>query len=164
MLFRSRKSGRELLHELSGSLKLGSKSRTVFAVQPASYSMDDDRIVFEVAKANDADPAWLSEHGTRSAWHRKNGAFERCAEFDWEEWMNPGAPNSEKRAVTLEMVASIYADTGRPGMKKSELARAVAEKFDVGESTVMRAIQDGSGYLAKHLNQVAGVVALRRDK
>jgi DnaB-like helicase N terminal domain/AAA domain len=159
-----RKSGRELLHELSGSLKLGSKSRTVFAVQPATYSMDDDRIVFEVAKANDADPAWLQEHGTRSAWHRKNAAFERCAEFDWEEWMNPGSPNAEKRAVSMEMVESIFADTGRPGMKQGQLVKAIAEKFDVGESTVWRAIKEGSGYLAAKLNHAAGVVALRKGE
>jgi hypothetical protein len=159
-----RKSGRELLHELSGSLKLGSKSRTVFAVQPATYSMDDDRIVFEVAKANDADPAWLAEHGTRSAWHRKNAAFERCGEFDWEEWMNPGSPNAEKRAVSLEMVEAVFKETGRAGMKQGQLVKAIAEKFDVGESTVWRAIKEGSGYLAGKLNHAAGVVALRKGE
>lgn len=153
-----RKSGRELLHELSGSLKLGSTSRTVFAVQPASYDMADDRLVFEVAKANDADPKWLAEHGTRSAWHRRNGAFESCREFDWEEWMNPGGNNAEKRAVSLEMIQACM--KGRPGMKAGELVRAIAEKFDVGASTVWRAIGQG-GYALKWLDSAAGVVALK---
>lgn len=159
-----RKSGRELLHELSGSLKLGSKSRTVFAVQPATASMDDDRIVFEVAKANDADPDWLKEHGTRSAWHRKNGAFESCREFDWDEWMHPGAPNSEKRSVSMDMVREVFTAARRQGMKAGELVRAIAQRFDVGESTVWRAIKEGSGYLSPKLNHAAGVVALKKEE
>jgi energy-coupling factor transporter ATP-binding protein EcfA2 len=157
-----RKSGRELLHELSGSLKLGSTSRTVFAVQPASYSMDDDRIVFEVAKANDCDPAWLREHGTRSAWHRRNAAFEGCREFDWEEWMNPGQANAEKRSVTLDMVQSVFKATGRHGMKRGELVREISERFEVGESTVWRSIK-GDGYARKWIDEAGGIVALRRN-
>ncbi len=157
-----RKSGRELLHELSGSLKLGSTSRTVFAVQPASYSMDDDRIVFEVAKANDADPDWLKEYGTRSAWHRRNAAFEACRDFDWDEWMNPGQPNAEKRAVTLEMFQTAFRATQRHGMKKGELVREIAERFEVGESTVWRAIK-GDGYGRKWIDEAGGVVALKEE-
>lgn len=143
-----RKAGRELLHELSGSLALGSTSRTVFAVQPASYSMDDDRIVFEVAKANDADPAWLAEFGTRSAWHRKNGAFESCADFDWEEWQNPsGGRGEERRALDAGKIREAFG--GEKFLSKSGLAKRCEEKFEVGYSTVMKAISKGpGGYLA----------------
>jgi hypothetical protein len=155
-----RKNGRELLHELSGSLKLGSTSRTVFAVQPATASMDDDRIVFEVAKANDADPAWLKEYGTRSAWHRRNGAFESCATFDWEEWNNPGQNNGEKRAVSLDMIREVIGT--RAGMKGGELVRAITDRFEVGGSTVWRAIGK-DGYARRWLDEVAGVVALKEE-
>ena len=154
-----RKSGRELLHELSGSLALGSTSRTVFAVQPASYAMDDDRIVFEVAKANDADPKWLAEHGTRSAWHRKNGAFESCKAFDWENWMNPATNNQERQAITLEMLKEAFGN--RKGMKRSELVKTISTNHDVGESTVWRAINK-EGYLHKYLTEAtAGIVGLK---
>ena len=157
-----RKTGRELLHELSGSLKLGSTSRTVFTVQPASPSMDDDRIVFEVAKANDANPAWLKEHGTRSAWHRRNGAFESCANFDWEEWQNPGVNNTEKRAISLAMIQDVFRAERRPGLKSGELVKALAEMFDVGESTVWRAIR-ADGYARRWIDEVAGLVAIKEE-
>ena len=155
-----RKTGRELLHELSGSLKLGSTSRTVFVVQPATPDMEDDRIVFELAKANDCRPEWLKEFGTRSAWHRRNGAFAACDKFDWEEWQNPGGRNEEKRAVTLPMIQA--AMRGRAGMKAGELVKRIAEAEEVGESTVWRAIGKG-GYAHKWLDEVAGVVALKED-
>lgn len=153
-----RKTGRELLHELSGSLKLGSTSRTVFTVQPASPEMEDDRIVFEIAKANDCDPAWLGKYGTRSAWHRKNGAFTPAGGFDWETWLNPGPANSEKRAVSEEMVREVFAVSGRKGMKAGELVRAIVERFDVGASTVWRAVGAG-GYARAWLDETAGVMA-----
>jgi hypothetical protein len=159
-----RKSGRDLLNELSGSLKLGSASRTVFAVQPASNRMDDDRIVFEVAKANDADPAWLSEHGTRSAWYRRNAAFERCAEFDWEEWQNGDSErNEQKRAITREMIEAIFDRERRQGMKRGELAKHMAAAYDIGESTAYRVIgQDG--YAGAWLIEAGGVVAMKKGE
>lgn len=153
-----RKSGRDLLHEISGSLKLGSTSRTVLAVLPASPSIEDDRIVIEIAKANDVSPDFFRVHGARSAWHRRNAQFEPCKEFDWEEWDNPSTNNEERRAVTLDMVREVMGK--RQGMKASELVRGIAEKFDKGESTVWRAIREGSGYLSKHLSHAAGVVAV----
>lgn len=158
-----RKSGRDLLNELSGSLKLGSKSRTVFAVQPASNRMDDDRIVFEVAKSNDTDPAWLKTHGTRSAWYRRNAAFERCQEFDWDEWLNGEDRNEGKRAISREMIQAVFEETKRPGMKRGELARHLSERNDIGESTAYRVIgQDG--YAGEWLDEVAGVVALKKGR
>lgn len=155
-----RKTGRELLHELSGSLKLGSTSRTVFTVQPASPEMEDDRIVFELAKANDCDPAWLKQYGTRSAWHRRNGQFLPAAGFDWEAWLNPSPANAEKRAVTEAMIREVFEATGRKGMKAGELVRAIVERFKVGSSTVWRAVGSG-GYAREWLDEVAGVLALR---
>ena len=144
---RSRKSGRELLHELSGTLAIGSTARTVFVVQAGSSSMDDDRIVFEIAKANDCKPEWLREYGTRSAWHRKNGAFESCQDFDWHGWDNPG--DEERRAVTLEMIKECFIDGEE--LKAAQIARKIAERHDLGESTVHRAISEG-GYF-RHVLQ-----------
>lgn len=155
-----RKSGRDLLNELSGSLKLGSSSRTVFAVQPASNRMEDSRIVFEVAKANDADPAWLSEHGTRSAWFRRNAAFECCKDFDWDEWQNGDDRAEPKRALTRDMIQAVFDQAKRPGLKRGELAKALADAYDIGESTAYRVIgQDG--YAGAWLVEVAGIIAMK---
>lgn len=157
-----RKTGRDLLNELSGSLKLGSKSRTVFAVQPVSNQMDETRVVVELAKANDVHPDWLKEYGTRAAWVRANGAFERHDGFDWEAWdSGDGGSNEAKRALTYDMLAVVFADAKRPGMKRSELAKALAERYDIGESTAYR-VCSPTGYAGAWLNEVAGVVAMKK--
>ena len=140
-----RKGGRELLHELSGSLALGSTSRTVFVVQAGSASMDDDRIVFEVAKANDCKPEWLRAYGTRTAWHRKSGTFEACPDFDWSQWDNPG--DESRRAVTEEMLTQVL---DGEEMKAAQIAKRIKEVFGTGESTVFKAIPE-DGYLRHRL-------------
>ena len=138
-----RKSGRELLHEISGTLAIGSTARTVFIVQAASNSMSDDRIIFEVAKANDCKPEWLSEYGTRTAWYRRDGEFPPCDDFDWEAWDNPGS--EERRAVTEEMLIEILKGE-KDGIKMNKIADMIAARFDIGKSTAARAISEG-GYL-----------------
>lgn len=148
---RGRKSGRELLHELSGTLAIGSTARTVFVVQAGSSAMEDDRIIFEVAKANDCKPDWLREYGTRSAWHRKNGTFEPCEDFDWTQWDNPG--DEERRAVTLEMIKECFIDGEE--LKAAQIARKIAEKYEIGESTVHRAIGE-NGYFRHILQRTPG--------
>jgi len=136
-----RKAGRELLHELSGSLALGSSSRTVFVVQHVDPSMDDPRIVIELAKANNCHPDWLKEFGVRSAWNRANGAFEP-AEIDWHEYDNPGDP--ERRKVTEEMIVQVF--DGEAELKAAAIAKKLKSIFQVGESTAFRAIGE-DGYL-----------------
>lgn len=132
-------SGRELLHWISGSLALGSTSRTVFAVQPVTHEMDDTRIVFEVAKANDADPQWLRKFGTRLACHRANGAFQAIPDFDWDGLWDNAHHNATKRKVTADMVLEAFGDMET--MTKSALAKAIKQNgHEVGESTVMKAI------------------------
>lgn len=140
-----RKTGRELLHELSGSLALGSSSRTVFVVQHVDPSMDDPRIVIELAKANNCHPDWLKEFGVRSAWNRANGAFEP-AEIDWHEYDNPGDP--ERRKVTEEMITQVF--DGEPELRAAAIAKKLKVQFQVGESTAFRAIGE-DGYLREML-------------
>lgn len=149
-----RKTGRELLHELSGSLALGSTSRTVFVVQAVEASMEDSRIVCELAKANNVHPDWLKEHGGRSAWTRANGAFEALPNFDWQEYDNPGDP--ERRKLDEEMILTVF--DGEKEMKPARLAKRIKEVFKVGESTVFRAIGE-DGYL-RHILQRTGTGTL----
>ena len=140
-----------MLHEISGTLAIGSTARTVFIVQAASNSMSDDRIIFEVAKANDCKPEWLAEYGTRTAWFRRDGEFPPCDDFDWQQWDNPG--NEERRTVTEEMLREVLADEP-DGLKAWEIAKRIAEKFGVGKSTAARAIEEG-GYLRRKITPVS---------
>jgi DnaB-like helicase N terminal domain/AAA domain len=145
-----RKSGRELLGEISGSLALGSTSRTVFAVMPVESSMEDPRIVFEIVKANNCHPDWLREHGTRTAWVRANGAFESVKGFDWGEYDNPGDP--ERRKVTEDMIKTVF--DGEKELKPAHLATKLHKVFGVGQSTAFRAVGE-DGYLRNMMQRTA---------
>ena len=138
-----RKTGRELLDEISGSFSLASTCRTAFILQAAVANMEDGRVIFEVAKANNCHPDWLKEHGTRSAWMRANGAFESVQGFDWEEFDNPS--ESERRKITDGMLMSIFEGKTK-GMKATGIVRLLMERYDVGEKTAYRAIAE-NGYL-----------------
>jgi len=154
-----RKSGRELLHELSGSLALGSSSRTVLVVQHVETSMDDPRIVIELAKANNCHPDWLKEFGVRSAWNRANGAFEPVENFDWNDFDNPGDP--DRRKVTEEMVQQAF--DGEKELKPAAVAKKLKTIFKVGESTSYRAIGE-DGYLRSMLMRTAtGKLTLKQN-
>ena len=80
-------------------------------------------------------------------------------DFDWDRWTNPAEKNEERRAISLEMLEEAFGK--RPGMKAGELVKILAEDFDVAESTAWRAIGK-NGYLGKFLDEVAGVVALKK--
>ena len=92
------KRGRDLLHELAGSYQIGSAARCVFALEAASTDTTDDRVVLTCAKNNDG------LEGEPSAWHRKNGLFDHCPDFDWEAFYNQGlqgkglSPEAVRRA------------------------------------------------------------------
>jgi hypothetical protein len=75
-----KKRGRDLLPELSGSLVIGSAARCVFIVEHASADPEDNRIVLTCAKNNNG------PEGPPSAWHRRNGLFVPCDEFDFSEF------------------------------------------------------------------------------
>lgn len=160
-----RKTGRDLLNELSGSLALGSTSRSVFTIQAGSPSMSDDRIVFEISKANDCSPDWLQEYGTRSAWHRANGAFEVCKDFDWEDWESPS--QEKRRSLDASMIRDAFnsmvrdSAEGAKAFKAESLARTTSELFDIGKSTVHRAISEG-GYLADLFERDNGYLRLKK--
>ena len=98
-----RKSGRDLLHELAGTYQIGSSARCVFALEPASKDTDDDRVVLTCCKNNDG------IEGTPSAWHRQNGLFGPCEDFDWEGF-NEG--EVKQQGVTLEALRGVLAGEG----------------------------------------------------
>lgn len=152
-----RKSGRELLHELSGSLALGSTSRTVIVVQAASSDMEDARVICEVAKANNVKPEWFGNYGgSRSAWKRANGAFEALKDFDWNQYDNPGAP--ERRGLDEEMIIEVF--DGEKPMKPARLAKLIKQHHEIGESTTFRAIGP-KGYLSHLFDRQCGLLSLK---
>jgi len=160
----ARKRGRALMHEISGSLALGSTARTMFAVEPVSHEMDEDRIVFSLTKANDAEPSYLKEVGVRGAWYRRNGAFTPVEEFDFNEFDNPGSPNESKQSVTLAMLRHVL----KPGtsMRLRQLARAIEGEFEVPESTAARAfgvINGKPGYLRSYLEESGMMLSLKKS-
>ena len=155
----ARKTGRELLAMISGSLALGSTSRTVFSVQPATNDPADDRVVFEVAKSNDVDPAYYAKYPSRTAWHRQNGAFAPCRDFDWEEW-ETGTAGAARRSIDSEMLQTVMKP--REWIRPAVLAKAVAEKHNIGQSTVFRAVGP-SGYLANLFDRENGLIRLREE-
>lgn len=110
-----RKSGRGLLNLLAGSHVLGSVPRCAFVMQAASDDPEDDRVVWTCCKNNDGD------HGHRSAWHRRDGLFVPCDDFDWSEF---DAPEGEgRRTITEGDMVRLFQNGGR----RLELKQAVRE-------------------------------------
>jgi hypothetical protein len=95
------KTGRAMLDELSGSFALGAEARTVFVVQPASLEMTDDRVIFDCAKSNNDQPLPMS------AWHRRNGEFVACSDFDFDSWLSP-TEDDNRRQITEADLAAIF--------------------------------------------------------
>lgn len=88
--------------ELAGTYQIGSVARCVFALEPASENTEDDRVVLTCCKNNDG------IEGQPSAWHRKNGLFGECEDFDWEAF-NAGEINEQ--VINLEAIRRVLSGT-----------------------------------------------------
>jgi hypothetical protein len=107
------KRGRDLLHELAGSYQIGSSARCVFALEAASTDTTDDRVVLTCAKNNDG------TEGEPSAWHRKNGLFDHCAEFEWEAFYSQGFQHKGfNHAAVREALLGMEAETKGEAVKR----------------------------------------------
>jgi energy-coupling factor transporter ATP-binding protein EcfA2 len=149
----SRKRGRDLLPELSGSHVIGSACRAAFILEPASPDPDDDRVIFTCAKNNDG------QMGAPSAWRRRNGLFEPCADFDWEEWN--GGQRKGRRGVELEDLEEVFRD-GEARLSRKEAVVALAERTGLKPAAVYRALQPG-GRFDEVLEERQGRLCLRGD-
>lgn len=129
------KTGRELLNELSGSFVIGAKARAVFVLQPGSMDIDDDRLVFECAKSNNDKPL------PPSAWHRRNGEFLACPDFDFDEWHNP--PENGRRGITEADMDAVFQGGRRALAKKHATAELKAAGFS--QATAYRALDTEAG-------------------
>lgn len=106
------KRGRDLLHELAGSYQIGSSARCVFTLESASTDTTDDRVVLTCAKNNDG------PEGEPSAWHRRNGLFGHCIEFDWEAFYSQGL---QGKGFSIEALRRVF--QGMNGESKSEVVK-----------------------------------------
>ena len=139
-----RKSGRALLQELSGSHALGSVPRCVFVMQAASDDETDERVVWTCCKNNDG------KLGAHTAWFRRNGLFEPCEDFDWNEFDGPA--KADAKAITKTDLDSLFA-----GDRKLTRKQAVAElksRKSFGPSACYNALKT-DGRFAAHLHEAA---------
>jgi hypothetical protein len=133
----SNREGNDLIHELSGSYCIGSAARSVFILESASTDTTDDRLVFTCCKCNDG------EAGPRTAWHRRNGLFAPCPDFEWDEF---GQPELNQRTITMD---DMRRAVGVSGVSKAQVARTLMSETGKGKSTVYRTIQTYSGNLTE---------------
>ncbi len=112
-------NGRGMLNELSGSLAIGSVARSVFFLLPGSDDVQDDRVVFCCRKNNDG------EFGADTAWHRRNGEFAPCADFDFEEFWNPS--KGPRREITEQLMEDVF-DGGKRMFARNALAEEIQER------------------------------------
>lgn len=127
------KTGRELLSEVSGSYAVGAKARTVFAIQPATMEADDDRIIFDCAKSNNDVPMPMS------AWHRRNGAFIPCKDFDFDAWLCPPEDGGGRKSVTEAIMRDLFQNGARAMSRATAVGDLEAKGF--AQPTAYRALK-----------------------
>lgn len=148
--------GRALANMVSGSVALKDSARCVYMILPWSEEPADDRVYWCNAKLNDG------AMYPPSVWRRRFGTFfDHDGETDPGDWGKEPDEDNERRAVTREMLVTVFKEQKRPGMKRGELVRCLVERFDLAESTCWRALK---GYGAEWVDCVAGVVALKRGE
>jgi len=78
-----RANGRALMNLLAGSYVLSSVPRSIFVLQHATDSVQEDRVVVTCCKNNDG------QLGPRGCYRRSNGQWPEISDFDWADWDHP---------------------------------------------------------------------------
>jgi hypothetical protein len=145
-----RKRGRDLLAELSGSYVIGSNSRAVFILEPATPHGEDNRVIFTCAKNNNG------EMNPATAWHRKNGLFVPCEDFNWDE-----DGESETRAprgnVEREHLEEMF-EHGAKTLTRTEAVKALQAAANVSRSAAYDALRP-DGRFRHHLGEADGALS-----
>lgn len=144
----ARKTGRDLLNEVSGSYVIGAACRSAFILEPASPAPEDNRVVFTCAKNNNG------EMGKSTAWHRQNGLFAPCEDFDWKEWQEGGAGSEKRLAIELDDLAHVFENGNKP-LSKSAAVKALRELTEASPSSIYLALKT-DGRFADHLSESGG--------
>lgn len=149
------KMGRELMHELSGTLALTSKARTVFVIQPVDAGdMDNQGVVFQCAKANNEQPI------APAAWTRAMGVCTPIANFDLDAWMNPPEDGGARKTVREHHLAKILP----PGVRMTR-KRAVELLEDEGfaSQTAYKALSADGKFAERLVTGSDGMLSWRHD-
>jgi hypothetical protein len=78
-----RANGRALMNLLAGSYVLSSVPRSIFVLQHASDSVQEDRVIVTCCKNNDG------QLGPRGCFRRSSGQWPEVTDFDWLAWDSP---------------------------------------------------------------------------
>jgi hypothetical protein len=132
--------GRALMHEVSGSHVLTAHARCVFNMLAASDDPDDDRVIFENSKNNDG------PQPKPTAWHRQNGLFAPCTDFDWKTYH--GQQQRGRAKVGIGDLREVFAHAGGT-LTRKEAKQALMDSCDCKESVAYDALKR----YAEHLRE-----------
>ena len=148
-------TGRVLMAHVSGSFRLGQKARTVFTLVRAFPELgDDDKVIFDCAKANNDVPLGVS------AWHRRPVEFTPCRDFDFDTWANPPEDQGKGSISEDDMRAPEVFDGGRRKLKRKNAA-AELKALGFSQANVYRALDCERGKFKEHLAEEDGLLVWR---
>ncbi len=152
----ARRSGRHLLHQISGPPMLIAAARSVFVMEHASDAMDENRVVLTCCKNNDGQP------GQRAAWVRQNGFFAPVSgAFDWKAFDGVEQREAPASRLLLEHVRAVFEGETAP-LRMPEAVYRLMEIAGVGRTTAYGALS-GGGEFGKVLVRKEGRVSLRES-
>jgi len=134
--------GRSLMHEVAGSYVLTAHARCVFNLLAASDDPDDDRVIFENSKNNDG------KQVAPSAWHRRNGPFALCADFDWKAY-NSQHEAKGRAIVGIGDLREIFEQAGGV-LTRQQATRTLMDSLECSSSVAYDALS-ATGRFGKHL-------------
>jgi hypothetical protein len=147
-----KKTGRELLHELSGSSLIGSAPRSVFVMTAATNDPEDDRIIWQNPKNNDGKMCGIS------AWHRRGGLFDACEGFDWDDYQKD--PEDSKK-ITVKDLEALF-ESGDRLLEKKKAVEELMEQTGLGKTACYEAFKL-DGKFAQHLSKQGDFLCWLKD-
>ena len=95
---------------------------------------------------------------TNSAWHRKNGLFVPCEDFDWEE-QGEADSRSARPVVELEHLGQVF-QHGSQTLTRQEAVKALQAAAHVSRTSAYQALQP-DGRFRQHLSESDGELSFR---
>lgn len=145
-----RNNGRNLLNDVAGSYVLASVPRCVFILQAGSEEPEDDRVVWTCCKNNDGD------FGPRSAWHRRNGLFLPCSDFNWSDFDKP--TGNDRKEITQEHMEALFKN-GQRKLEKKHACKELQSIAEMGHTACYNALSVKGkfrGHLVQHPDGLLG--------
>lgn len=144
----SKRNGRSLMFDVAGSHMIASVPRSIFILQPASDDAADDRVVWTNSKNNDGPLC------QRTAWHRRDGRFDPCQNFDWEIF--DGA-EGKKRSITEDDLCSLF-EGGKRRLTRTIAVDELSERTGMKRTACYSATAP-DGRFNTHLSEEGGLLS-----